>query len=186
MFGMKKFFKKDEPARDIRQNNLKVGVQLMGSLLVCYPEVTAINYDPEKDWLELSFMVRKPVPEGRKLDDFLDFLRESLEVYHEMEEGLCVWSSVSLDEQHDTLMIQVVRNLGDLSRGELEVMAELMVDRFGDSLLVDRHTEENLPLEFANMHSEILDQLLDQPQELAIKERIAAVRENDRVVVYNR
>ena len=183
---MKKLFKKDEPARDPRQNNMTVGVQLMGSLLVCYPEITAISYDPKKDWLELSFMSRKPIPAGKELDEFVDFLRESLDVYHEMEEGLYVWSSVTLEEQEDTLLVHVARNLADLSRGELEIMAELMVDRFGDSLLVDSHTEENMPSEFASMHSEILDHLLDQPQELSIKERMAAVRENDRVVVYNR
>jgi len=31
-----------------------------------------------------------------------------------------------------------------------------------------------------------LDQLLDQAPDIIIKERMAAVRENDRVVVYNR
>ena len=88
-------------------------------------------------------------------------------------------------QQGDTLLVHVVRNLADLFRGELEVMADIMLDRFEDSLLVDSHTQSNLEPEFATMHSELLDQLLDQAPDIIIKGRMAAVRENDRVVVYN-
>jgi len=186
MFGIRNFFKSEAKGKDRRQNHMHMGVQLLGSLLVCYPEITAITYDPQRDNLELTFMVKQPLPPGRALPDFADFLRESLETYHEFEEGIYVWSSVNVEEQGDTLLVHIARNLADLSRGELEVMAELMLDRFGDHLMVDSHTVENLEPEFANMHSEILDQLLDQAPDITIKERMAAIRENDRVVVYNR
>lgn len=186
MFGFRQLFGSKEQSRDPRQNHVQMGVQLLGSLLVCYPEIAAVTYDPGKDNLELTFMVKLPVPEGKDLEEFTDFLRESLEAYHDIEEGFYVWSSVSMEQQGDTLLFHVVRNLMDLSRGELEVLAELMLDRFGDNLLVDSHTKANLDQEFAHMHSELLDQLLDQAPDIMIKERMAAVRENDRVVVYNR
>ncbi len=165
---------------------MQVGVQLLGSLLVCYPEIASVTYDPKRDNLELAFMVRQPLPPGKGADEFADFLQESLEAYHDLEAGYNAWSSVEAEEQGDTLLFHVARNLMDLSRGELEVMAELMLDRFGDNLMVDSHTEENLEPDFAAMHSELLDRLLDQAPDIIIKGRMAAVRENDRVVVYNR
>lgn len=186
MFGIGQFFGKKDQPKDLRQNQMQVGVQLLGSLLVCYPEVAAITYDPERDNLELTFMVKLPLPDGKNMDEFADFLRESVETYHDIESGCCIWCSVTYEQQGDTLLIHVMRNLNDIFRGELEVMADLMLDRFKDSLLVDSHTQENLEPEFANMHSEMLDQLLDQAQDITIKERMAAIRENDRVVVYNR
>ena len=186
MFGLGQFFGKEDKGRGSRQNQMQVGVQLLGSLLVCYPEIAAVTYDPKRDNLELTFMVRQPLPPGKAPDEFADFLQESLEAYHDLEAGYYIWSSVDAEEQGDTLLIHVARNLMDLSRGELEVMAELMVDRFGDKLMVDSHTEENLEPDFAAMHSELLDRLLDQAPDIIIKERMAAVRENDRVVVYNR
>lgn len=186
MFGFKQFFKQEDKGRNPRQNQMQIGVQLLGSLLVCYPEIVAVTYDPGRDRLELTFMVKQPLPPGREVDRFASFLQESLDAYHDIEEGAYAWSSVEAEEQGDTLLIHVSRNLIDLSRGELEVMAELMLDRFGESLLVDSHTEANLEPDFAAMHSELLDQLLDQAPDIIIKERMAAVRENDRVVVYNR
>lgn len=186
MFGIRQFFGRKEQPRDPRQNQVQMGVQLLGSLLVCYPEIAAITYDPRLDNLDLVFMVKMPLPEGRALDDFTALLRESVETYHDIESGCCIWCSVSWEQQGDTLLIHVVRNLVDLFRGELEVMADIMLDRFGEKLLVDKHTQDNLEPEFANMHSELLDQLLDQAPDIRIRERMAAVRENDRVVVYNR
>ena len=186
MFGFRQFFGKEDKGKSSRQNQMQVGVQLLGSLLVCYPEIASVTYDPKRDNLELAFMVRQPLPPGKGADEFADFLQESLEAYHDLEAGYNAWSSVEAEEQGDTLLFHVARNLMDLSRGELEVMAELMLDRFGDNLMVDSHTEENLEPDFAAMHSEMLDRLLDQAPDIIIKERMAAVRENDRVVVYNR
>ena len=157
MFGFRQFFGKEDKGKSSRQNQMQVGVQLLGSLLVCYPEIASVTYDPKRDNLELAFMVRQPLPPGKGADEFADFLQESLEAYHELEAGYNAWSSVEAEEQGDTLLFHVARNLMDLSRGELEVMAELMLDRFGDNLMVDSHTEENLEPDFAAMHSELLD-----------------------------
>ena len=186
MFGISQFFGKKDQAKDFRKKQMQMGVQLLGSLLVCYPEVAAVTYDPRRDNLELTFMVKLPFPEGKGMDEFAEFLQESIETYHDIESGCCIWCSVTYEQQGDTLLVHVVRNLADLFRGELEVMADIMLDRFEDSLLVDSHTQSNLEPEFAAMHSELLDQLLDQAPDIIIKERMAAVRENDRVVVYNR
>ena len=90
MFGIRQFFGKKDQAREPRQNHVQIGVQLLGSLLVCYPEIAAVTYDPGKDNLELTFMVKLPVPEGKNLEEFTDFLRESLEAYHDIEEGFYV------------------------------------------------------------------------------------------------
>lgn len=181
VFGIRQFF----GGKEKRRNQSQVGVQLLGSLLVCYPEVAAVTYDPGQDELELTFVVRQPYPAGKGLEAFKEFLRESLEAFHDIETGCYIRCAAYYEQQGDTLLVHVVRNLGDLFRGELEVMADLMLDRFGESLLVDSHTEENLEPEFANMHSEMLDQILDQVPDIIIRERMAAVRENDRVVVYN-
>lgn len=186
MFGFKQFFKQEDKGKAPRQNQMQIGVQLLGSLLVCYPEIAAVTYDPTRDKLELTFMVKQPLPPGKDVDKFADFLRESLQAYHDIEEGGYVWFLVDTESQGETLLIRVSRNLIDLTRGELEIMAELLLDRFGESLLVDSHTVENLEPDFAAMHSEVLDQLLDQAPDIIIKERMAAVRENDRVIVYNR
>ena len=144
MFGFRQFFGKEDKGKSSRQNQMQVGVQLLGSLLVCYREIASVTYDPKRDNLELAFMVRQPLPPGKGADEFADFLQESLEAYHDLEAGYNAWSSVEAEEQGDTLLFHVARNLMDLSRGELEVMAELMLDRFGDNLMVDSHTEDLL------------------------------------------
>ena len=103
MFGFRQFFGKEDKGKSSRQNQMQVGVQLLGSLLVCYPEIASVTYDPKRDNLELAFMVRQPLPPGKGADEFADFLQESLEAYHDLEAGYNAWSSVEAEEQGDKL-----------------------------------------------------------------------------------
>ena len=59
----------------------KAGIQFLASMLVCYPEISSLSYDPRRSTLTFEFIVRGDYP-AAKLDAFARLLSESIETYH--------------------------------------------------------------------------------------------------------
>ena len=59
----------------------KAGIQFLASMLVCYPEISSLSYDPRRSTLTFEFIVRGDYPAVR-LDAFARLLSESIETYH--------------------------------------------------------------------------------------------------------
>ena len=160
MFGFRSQRSKEEE---------KAGIQFLASMLVCYPEISSLSYDPRRSTLTFEFIVRGDYP-ARELDAFARLLSESIETYHVLvadeEVGANIW----------------------VERDELTLIARLFTERFGKALLVDEHSLQKLEEDFATVQSELLDQMLDQVQrrEFRFRMHMVGLRENDRVVVYNR
>jgi len=185
MFGLRKFLGSLGRGARGKEPLGKAGVQLLGAMLVCYPEISTVAFEPRDGQLVLGFVVRAPLPARPDLEKFAAFLNDSVQAYHELEESRFVCTAIEAEAQNNTLILRVRRALTDFMRGELELIVTLMRDRFGEQLVVDRHSPDNLEPDFADLQSEILDQMLEHVQEIPIGEHIVGVRENDRVVIYN-
>ena len=60
MFGFRSQRSKEEE---------KAGIQFLASMLVCYPEISSLSYDPRRSTLTFEFIVRGDYP-ARELDAF--------------------------------------------------------------------------------------------------------------------
>ncbi len=181
MFGFRSQRSKEEE---------KAGIQFLASMLVCYPEISSLSYDPRRASLTFEFVVRGAFP-AADLDAFARLLSESISTYHVVVAGEEVGANIWVEEVSaagKTVMFHVERDVMTLERDELTLIARLFTDRFGKALLVDEHSLQKLEQDFATVQSEILDQMLDQVQrrEFCFRMHMVGLRENDRVVVYNR
>ena len=61
--------------------NVSDGVGLLISMLVRYPEIGTINFDPETNNLKITFMMLKLIPEPI-LEQFRTTLLSCLETFH--------------------------------------------------------------------------------------------------------
>ena len=103
------------------------------------------------------------------------------------EVGANIWvEEVSAEKK--TVMFHVERDVMTLERDELTLIARLDTDRFGNARLLDELSLQKLEEVYATAQSELLDQMLDQVQrrEFRFRMHMVGLRENDRVVVYNR
>lgn len=168
----------------------KAGIQFLASMLVCYPEISSLSYDPRRSTLTFAFIVRGDYPAAR-LDAFARLLSESIETYHvvvaDEEVGANIWVE-EITAGQKTVMFHVERDVVTLERDELTLIARLFTEHFGKALLVDEHSLQKLEEDFATVQSDLLDQMLDQVQrqEFRFRMHMVGLRENDRVVVYNR
>lgn len=168
-----------------RSEQARPGVQLLASVLVCFPEIEAVSYEPRQGLLTMDFVVRAQLSPA-EIEEFAAFLAESIETYHVIEGGEA--SVVDFGyEQHDALTIlHLARPMDELSERELNLTVQLLTERFGEALLVDPHGVETLDAEFRMLQHETLERMLVAVREIPLRERLVGIRERDQVVVYNR
>lgn len=182
MFGFKDWMKK---AVGTKAATDKMGIQLIASILACYPEIESVSYVPKATEMTLDFILVGNAGK-EELEPFVKLLDDSLQAYHELDAGAPVWMAVEAESRGRTTLVHIHRQLITMTRGELTLITELFREAFGDRLKCDTHTLDQLEPEFAETQSAVLDTLLDQNQEYHIREQMIGIRDKDRVVVYNR
>ncbi|SHK27945.1 hypothetical protein SAMN05216582_101173 [Selenomonas ruminantium] len=167
------------------RKEMSTGVQLLASMLVCYPELYAVTYEPKETEITLDFVVEAKVKRD-EMEVFADLVDKSVQTYHELHGGDPVWLAIDADVNGKIMTVHVRRQLGTMLRGELDLLTELFHDKFGNALQIDAHTLDALEPEFSTMQSNLLDQMFEMAQTSRIKERMIGMRDKDKVVVYNR
>ena len=185
MFGFLRRFFGGRCSGHVKSEQARPGVQLLASVLVCFPEIEAVSYEPHQELLTMDFVVRAH-PAPVEIETFAAFLAESIETYHVLEDSVASELNFSF-EQHDALMmIHLARRMDELSEQELSLIVQLLTDRFGEALIIDPHGAEALDAEFRMVQHETLERMLMAVRELPLRERLVGIRECDQVVVYNR
>ncbi|MGI6092321.1 MAG: hypothetical protein ACOYD5_04975, partial [Negativicutes bacterium] len=64
--------------------NISDGVNLLISILVCYPEIGTINFDPRTNSLKLTFILSN-LSTQTKCMEFKQLLTDSISAYHLLE-----------------------------------------------------------------------------------------------------
>lgn len=174
-----------EGATRARSEQARPGVQLLASVLVCFPEIEAVSYEPKQELLTMDFVLRAQ-PSPAEIEAFAAFLGESIETYH-MIEGSSASTMDFFYEQHDALTIlHLARRMDELSERELNLIVQLLTDKFGAALLVDPHGGETVDAEFRMLQHETLERMLIAAREIPLRDRLVGIRERDQVIVYNR
>jgi len=167
------------------RKEMSTGVQLLASMLVCYPELYSVTYEPKDTEITLDFVVQRQISH-EEMEEFANLVDKSVQTYHDLHGGSPVWLAIDADVNGTRMTVHVRRQLATMLRGELDLLAELFDDKFGDALQVDVHTLDSLEPDFSTMQSNVLDQMFDLVQAARIKEKMIGMRDKDKVVVYNR
>ena len=167
------------------RQEMSTGVQLLASMLVCYPELYSVSYEPRDTEIMMDFVVKKKLSHA-DMEEFASLVDKSVQTYHELSGSNAVWLAIDADVNGERMTVHVRRQLSTMLRGELDLYAEIFRDKFGDDLQVDVHTLDALEPDFSTMQSNVLDQMFDLAQSARIKEKMIGMRDKDKVVVYNR
>ena len=161
------------------------GVQLLASVLVCFPEIEAVSYDPCEGMLTMDFFVRAQLSPA-EAEEFTAFLGESIETFQMIEGSVVTAMDFSYERHEGLTMLHLARRMDEVTEQEIGLAVQLLVDRFGEALLVDPHGADVPDAEFRQMQHETLDRMLTAVREIPLRERLVGIRERDQVVVYNR
>ncbi|MCL6634173.1 MAG: hypothetical protein K6T29_00160 [Peptococcaceae bacterium] len=158
-------------------------VGLLISILVRYPEVATINYDPENQLLKFTFIYSR-VLGNNELGNLKQKLMDSIEAYNYLEGRKTRVVSLCHQVCESLTLIEVQRDVDTLARGEIS----LIVDLFHHCLQTNPVTEENEQLfeEDLLAQEEIIEHMLESVKGSIQEKSLFAFREEGRVLVFNK
>lgn len=156
-------------------------VGLLISILVRYPEVGSINYEPKTRVLKFTFIVREALPPER-IEAFRRKLKASVETYDLLTRRTHRVVTLQATTCHDLTFLEIRRDVASLTEEEITMIIGLLRQEFGASLA----TEPNDPLLEEELLTEenVISHMLENVREKTPDRRLIAFREEGRVLVF--
>lgn len=149
------------------------------SLLVRFPQIGAVHYEPQEKALRFVFVLEKAL--AADFQDFCAGFKAHLALFHNLQQDREHRLSLKkLDDQRFS-MLEVTRDVFSLSLEEVNLMIQLVGDYYGESLVLEGPiVDEELEFE----HNVLIESRLSLGF-LAGAERLSGFRENGRVLVFS-
>lgn len=160
-------------------------VNLLVSILVCYPEIGTVSYEPKDETLHFSFTLQGMLT-AETFQKTAQYLEESILTYHELEGFFGARINFTLEGQGNTAFFHIDRDVETLSRGEINMIANLMREIFEKLLLSEQEEKNDLYEEEEMLREEAIDHMIGSLKASRIHERMIGVREGGRVMVFNK
>ncbi len=153
-------------------------IDLLISILVRFPQIGTVHYEPEEKALRLVFLIK-----DSRVDFalFVQNFESHLSLFHSFRQEQVLVASVKRIIKDELVALEVTRDLASLSLSELNLITELINDSFEESLvregpdMVDEDEWEQ------NM---LIESLLSSASWRGL-ERLTGYRENGRVLVFS-
>jgi len=158
-------------------------IGLLISILVRYPEVGTINYEPQEQVLRFTFMLTKPL-EREPLERFAQKFRKSLETYNYLEDREAQVINLKYTPYDRLMALEVQRDVTTLSRDEINLIIALVRDEFNTSLATENN--DHMMEEELLIQEELIDRMLESVRGTVPQRQLIAFREEGRVMVFNK
>ncbi|WP_196592847.1 hypothetical protein [Pectinatus sottacetonis] len=159
------------------------GVNLLVSILLRYPEIGTISFDPDTGYLKITFTLDKMVLSD-EFKKFKKLLLDSISAYHYLEKIENAKISINTDLQENTLFMNILRDMDTVSQNEIKLISTLMNEHFGDAIIKGcGSTAEN---DNELVQEDLIDRMLGNVKLNHVSERIIGIWEEGRVLVFNK
>ena len=158
-------------------------MSLIAFLLVRYPEIASVRFDPVQKTLQFSFVVTSNIGEAQ-LEEFKDNLLMSVESIVELHGREL--ERFEIQTAHDSSMtfLEIIRDIDSLSQEEITLMISLVKQTFESVLLLD--PEDVVQEEDIMMQEEMIEHMLEDLKDSQQEKRLIGFREEGRVFIFNR
>lgn len=164
-------------------DNVADSVGLLISILVRYPEIGTVNFDPQTHGLKLTFIVSGTFGD-KDIKMMTEKLLESINVYYELASINPQTFSIDWQKGDNCLVMALKRDVDTLSLEELSFLIELFGIQFNKSLISENN--EEMFEEDVLQHEEIIIHMLENVKKNMPDKRLIAYREEGNVLVFNR
>ena len=165
------------------QEEVSDSIGLLISILVRYPELGTINYDPESQHLRFTFIFSCELDE-EKLVIFKKTVIDSIKTYNVLEDRIPNTIEVKLNPCEEFIMFEIIRDVGTLSQEELSMIIELVHVNFRKDLVFEKN--DYLLEEDLLMQDELIEHMLENIKISYPGKNLIAFREDGRVLVFNK
>jgi len=158
-------------------------VGLLISILVRYPEVATINFDPSRQILQFTFIASR-VLEPAELDRLRETVLDSIAAFNLLENRQAAVSSIDCQVYEQLTMVEVRRDVRTLVQEEIALVVQLLRRHLDRDLVAE--TGESLVEEDLLIQEEIIEHMLENIKGSGEDKHLFAFREEGRVLVFNK
>lgn len=168
------------------QNNQQVsnGANLLISMLVRYPEIGTINFNPEDNSITLTFLI-SGIPTNGDFNNLKRHIINSVTAYHVLKDIKGSTIDVELSSYEQVAILTIMRDVHSMSQGEINLTIKLLRDFFGERLVAD-HNDTLLEEDLLLQEEVIEDMLENMRKQYNDHHSLIAIREDGRVFVFNK
>ncbi len=159
------------------------GVNLLISILVRYPEVGTISYNSTNQSIKLTFMLAG-LPDDKQIDCIVKHITQSLSVYHLLKNVKQSLLTISMNRHEPMSILTIIRDVHSLTRGEIALIISLLRDKVVDLLVTD--ASEFLVEEDLLIQEELIESMLENMKQKYDHHSLIGIREDGRVLVFNK
>lgn len=159
-------------------------INLLTSILLCYPEISEISVEPENEEVYISYTINE-ILSNTELKQIKEFIQDSILTYQYLEDLIPEKNDVVLEIKEKATFINIIRDVKTFSHGELRLLNEIIKDKFGKKLINEL---DYVPLVNTSVLTqlELIDTMLGSLKINPVEEKMVGIRENGRVIVYNK
>lgn len=165
------------------QEEVSDSIGLLISILVRYPEVGTINYDPIQQNLKFTFIFSGVLDEA-ELVNFKRTVIDSIEAYNSLESRIPKVVETCDFLCENFTMFEIVRDVGTLTQEEIALVISLVYGSFTHKLITDKN--DLLMEEDLLMQEELIEHMLENIKVSSPEKNLIAFREEGRVLVFNK
>lgn len=159
-------------------------IGLLISILVRYPEVGSINFDPQAQELRLTFILAGNI-EKTEISGIKNIIVDSVHIYHQLERIRPRVFLVECNFNDDNYaIIDVKRDVDTLTRNEIGFLMELFHVHFPHSLVAENN--EELWEEDLLLQEELIGHMLEGMKNVVTDKKIIAYRDEGKVLIFNK
>lgn len=159
------------------------GVSLLVSVLLRYPEVGSVDFDPADQTLKFTFLFHRS-PGRRRVRRLTALLQDSLRVMHQLENHKPRTIRVESVEDSQLTVLSVLRDVATLSQSEIFLVVNILREHCSGLLVSDQ--QEMMPEEDMVVQEEIIAEMLEDVRSHQQHHNLTAFREDGRVIVFNK
>ncbi len=159
-------------------------VEVLATLLVAYPQVSRAVYDPGNKALGLVFLCRGPMSRNRR-KDLTTLYKDSVEVYLSLTGRKQTFLKASWESMDSFYSFQVERDVSSLSPGELDMTVDMICDK-ASVVMATEGLDASDSDEITWPARLFLQETIDQVKTLKSPRKLVALREGERVLVFDK
>ncbi|HYH04598.1 MAG TPA: hypothetical protein VEC37_16015 [Bacillota bacterium] len=158
-------------------------MSLIAFLLVRYPEIGSVRYDPEQKTMQFSFMLVKAL-DDEALALFKEKLTLSLSSISQLQGREMGLLQVNYTEDGDLGFLEITRDVDSLSQEEIALIIGIIQQFFEGFLLLDQ--EDTAGEEDVLLQEEMIEHMLEDLKDSRQEKKLIGFREEGRVLIFNR
>ena len=171
------------PKLEINNEQISDGVNLLVSILIRYPEIGTVKFDPQTSCLQLKFML-SALPSEAEFSKIKDLLMNSMIAYTMLEGFSSKTSEIELHAHDQVAIITIIRDVYTLSKSELTLLITLLRENLQNYLIIDP-IDSPVP-EDVLLQEEVIEDMLENIKSHHHLHGLIGIRENHRVLVFNK